>query len=278
LEEAVTPFAENLSGGLPMVRWGPFLVAALILCHSNPVESAPEAGRQAPPEGVAQRSGGFSYTVERISPTVQMQPVIDFTAPYYYFLLTNTAAVTDSFFLGVQNVVAPNDWFSQVCLRQVCFPDSTTLEFAAGASDTVGVNVVPFSQGIGTFEFYLQSVGDPGLNDTFSLTLYAGPDFVTGADHIAAGGAALEQNAPNPARASTRIAYSLAAAERVSLTVYDVAGRLVRTLADGPEPAGSHAVTWDGTDDSGAPLAGGVYYYRLSTSRGESSRRMTLLR
>ena len=74
----------------------------------------------------------------------------------------------------------------------------------------------------------------------------------------------LEQNYPNPFNPTTSIRYSLRLSSLVHLTVYDVSGRKVRQLAASAEQAaGSYELTWDGTNDSGAPVASGVYIYRL---------------
>ena len=73
----------------------------------------------------------------------------------------------------------------------------------------------------------------------------------------------LEQNYPNPFNPSTTIKYSLSKANQVSLEVYNILGQKVRTLVDKRQVAGSHIVKWDGTDDFGSLLSGGVYFYRL---------------
>jgi len=64
----------------------------------------------------------------------------------------------------------------------------------------------------------------------------------------------------------------------VTLAVYDINGRLVRTLVGQPLGAGSHAVVWDGKDAMGRAVASGVYVYRLTAPQGVVTRRMTLLR
>jgi len=86
----------------------------------------------------------------------------------------------------------------------------------------------------------------------------------------------LAQNAPNPFNPSTVISFNLPRDGRVSLRVFDVRGRLVRTLVDGNQPAGAHAVDWDGRDDRGAPAASGVYLYRLEAG-GQARQRSMLL-
>lgn len=68
---------------------------------------------------------------------------------------------------------------------------------------------------------------------------------------------------PNPAGAGTRIDFSLTEATAVQLVLYDVQGRRVRTLLDQRMPAGRHDLRWDGTDDNGARVASGAYYYEL---------------
>jgi hypothetical protein len=88
----------------------------------------------------------------------------------------------------------------------------------------------------------------------------------------------LHQNAPNPFNPTTRIPFELSRGGRVSLEVYDVAGRRVRRVLDGTFPAGSHAAEWDGRDDSGQPASSGVYFYRMASAAKVETRRMVLLK
>jgi hypothetical protein len=93
------------------------------------------------------------------------------------------------------------------------------------------------------------------------------------------GAFALHPNRPNPFRRTTTIAFSLPTAAPVRLTIYDVAGRLVRRLVEGGRmDAGAHERTWDGADEGGRAAAPGVYYYRLETDRQQATRKMLLLR
>ena len=89
---------------------------------------------------------------------------------------------------------------------------------------------------------------------------------------------ALAQNAPNPFNSQTRIDFDLNRAEVVDLRVFNQLGQTVRTLVAGSLSAGSHSVSWDGRDQSGAALATGVYIYRLQTTEGRESRSLLLLR
>lgn len=88
----------------------------------------------------------------------------------------------------------------------------------------------------------------------------------------------LEQNRPNPFNPRTSIGFSLARAGHVRLSLYDLAGRLVRTLADEAFGSGRYALTWDGRDDAGAAVSSGVYVYRLEVDGQTRERKMTLIR
>lgn len=91
----------------------------------------------------------------------------------------------------------------------------------------------------------------------------------------------LERNVPNPFTPSTEIAYSVPAGaenDRVLLNIYDLSGRLVRTLVNAHESAGTYTVKWNGTDERGRAVASGIYFYSLSLGGRTEARRMVLLR
>lgn len=80
---------------------------------------------------------------------------------------------------------------------------------------------------------------------------------------------------PSPFRGETRVSFDLANAGAVRLTVHDVRGRRVATLADGPRAAGAHSYRWRA---AGEDLAGGIYFVRLESAGEVSVRKVTLLR
>jgi hypothetical protein len=107
----------------------------------------------------------------------------------------------------------------------------------------------------------------------------ASPDTETGAPiPVIPQSFALYQNVPNPFNPSTTIAYDVpAGGGKVTLRVYDVAGRLVRTLVDGTQPAGQKTVGWDGANGAGKRAASGVYFYRMTAPGFTQTRKMVLL-
>ncbi len=83
---------------------------------------------------------------------------------------------------------------------------------------------------------------------------------------------------PNPFREVSAIRYGLSRAGRVRIEVLDVSGRRVRALVSDVQGGGDHAVTWDGTDDSGAPAPAGLYVVRLEAEQRTLTRRLLLAR
>jgi hypothetical protein len=88
----------------------------------------------------------------------------------------------------------------------------------------------------------------------------------------------LHDPVPNPFRTATSLRFSIPAAGDVTVRVLDAGGRLVRTLADGRRPAGSHSLTWDGRDRLGRGAAAGVYYYEVRTGGDRAVGTLVLLR
>ena len=83
---------------------------------------------------------------------------------------------------------------------------------------------------------------------------------------------------PNPFGAQTEIAFVLPADARAELKVFDVHGRLVRSLVQGPQQAGTHRISWDGMDGRGRAARSGVYFAKLTVGAVTLTERILLLR
>lgn len=92
----------------------------------------------------------------------------------------------------------------------------------------------------------------------------------------------LAQNYPNPFNASTTLTYDVPLVEdggvNVTLTIYDVQGRIIRTLVHGAVEAGSHQIVWDGAAEDGSLVASGVYFYQMKAGDFADTKRMVLLK
>jgi len=88
----------------------------------------------------------------------------------------------------------------------------------------------------------------------------------------------LEQNYPNPFNPTTHIRFSLAEGNHVLLAIYNSSGQLVRTLVAEEMTSGQHNVQWNGTDETGAKVASGVYLYRIKAGSYVQSKKMILMK
>lgn len=84
--------------------------------------------------------------------------------------------------------------------------------------------------------------------------------------------------APNPFVQTTLIGFDLPEPRVVSARVYDVTGRLTRTLVQGSLPAGRHKRAWDGTNDSGDRVGTGVYFVVLGAGVDRAKQKIVVLR
>lgn len=100
--------------------------------------------------------------------------------------------------------------------------------------------------------------GSPGKDDDSSSGLLAGPDGLPQRFR-------LNQNYPNPFNNSTMISYHLPVEAQVTLTVCDILGRKVKTIAAGKQAAGTYQVAWHGVDDAENSVASGIYFFRIQS-------------
>ena len=90
---------------------------------------------------------------------------------------------------------------------------------------------------------------------------------------------AIKQNFPNPFNPTTRIRYQLPEQSNVTIQIYDIMGRIVRTLVTNQnELAGFHQLTWDATNNNGDPVSAGMYLYVIQAGDFRDTKKMVLLK
>jgi hypothetical protein len=88
----------------------------------------------------------------------------------------------------------------------------------------------------------------------------------------------LDQNFPNPFNPTTKIRFTTAEDSHARLIVYDVAGRVVRTLVNDRLRADHYELVWDGKNNSGRHVSSGVYFYQLKAGKFTKTRKMLMLK
>lgn len=121
-----------------------------------------------------------------------------------------------------------------------------------------------------------------GTNDSISVIF---DDFAFTADTVtavdpflAAAGLTVGVPSPNPTGSWSRLSFDLTRPIAMSVSVYDVRGRLVRQLLRGTVPLGPHTLAWDGRDEQGRSVAAGIYHYRIQAGEYADTKRVVILR
>jgi hypothetical protein len=91
-------------------------------------------------------------------------------------------------------------------------------------------------------------------------------------------GTRLERAYPNPFNPRTHITYRLAEAAQVKITVFNLAGREIKELHNGRQPAGSYLITWNGTNANGQNVSSGAYVIRMQTETETEVQKVMLLK
>jgi len=88
----------------------------------------------------------------------------------------------------------------------------------------------------------------------------------------------LEQNFPNPFNPTTAIQYHIPFDSHVKLIIYDLLGHEVSTIVDENKVIGNHIIQWNGKDNLGQVVSGGIYFYKLQAGEFTRTRKMVLLK
>ena len=89
---------------------------------------------------------------------------------------------------------------------------------------------------------------------------------------------ALHQNYPNPFNPITSLRYDLPENSMVTITIYDMLGREVRTIMNEVQDAGYKSIIWNATNDYGQTVSAGIYLYQIKTERFVQTKKMILLK
>lgn len=162
-----------------------------------------------------------------------------------------------------------------VCVGRFCGVSFYDAAAAAGLHDWVAEALYlpqcSYSLYIDWDEDYLYLFG----NDNIAIYSY---EITSGNADIQAPELADFNCGPNPFSADTRLNFGLKDAGRCSLSVFNLRGQRVRNLQDGALAAGKHSVAWDGRDDTGRPVAAGVYLCKLQHPGGTQTLRLLRLK
>ena len=85
-------------------------------------------------------------------------------------------------------------------------------------------------------------------------------------------------NYPNPFNPTTTIVFRLPENSEVTIEIFDIIGRLVKTFYNGTQKPGEYLLSWDGTNDNGLRVSSGVYFYKMKANTYVCSKKMLLIK
>ena len=136
------------------------------------------------------------------------------------------------------------------------------------------LRVIDIAQEAGDRYAWSSFRGNNHRDGYFDVTLAS----ITPNDNVLPTEYSLGNNYPNPFNPITRFTYSLPEEVRVSITVYDIQGRAVKTLVDSEQSAGYKSIQWNATNDAGAPVSTGLYFYIIQAGNFNQTKKMILLK
>ena len=196
-----------------------------------------------------------------------------------WMTMTNTGNETQTYTLLYTWDSLPSGWTFSLCNPVNCFIPNfpTPIELAAGASEQI--HAVIGVESTDGFNFTI-TLSDGDLSEPIVTEFSFNTEDNTGVNdenQISVTPAILSQNYPNPFNPFTEIQYQLPQGEKVSLKVYNILGRPVRTLVDAFKEAGVYTVRWDRKDEQGKRVSSGIYLYRFQAGDFVATRKMILM-
>jgi len=168
--------------------------------------------------------------------------------------------------LTVTDVVSTNSMFAV---------NPTNFVVSGNSGELVSISFTPTQVGLHTG--LIRFVSDDPAHDTLDVAVSGLGDVATGVGEKLSVPTvfSVSQNYPNPFNPTTQIYYQLPRASDVELVIYNLLGQEVRRLVETRAAAGRYSVTWDGLNETGNPVASGIYLYRFRA--GDYSRVMKMI-
>jgi hypothetical protein len=242
---------------------------------------------QWPPESEYILTGGLTLSVVSLEPSLN-----DFTYPSAFIPKTqyldtnqNTIPVAGSFGIipeyeiSVEGLFEYNDDDNNLPVTALCIFDGDEYEMSSedhAYDDGSTFHTLIDWPGLEWHTFFFRFSDGADIIETQLDSVYFSTDAIGDEDLPYAFG--IDQNYPNPFNARTTIAFELGSRSDVNVAVYSITGEMVATLAEREYDAGSHFISWDGTDAYGNTVSSGIYFYKIEAGNYTQTRKMLLMK
>ena len=175
----------------------------------------------------------------------------------------------------------PEGWTSSVCLGLICYTetvDSAAIQLDAGDSTACGILAWTNGVGTGTVRLDLFDLDNIDEHILIDLIIYAGIMVGPITKRALPEHFELYDCFPNPFNPTATLHYALSEDGPVSITIYDMMGRVVKTLMNTHQTTGYRSVQWDATNDAYKTVSAGSYLYTIQVGKNRRTKKMVLLK
>ena len=200
----------------------------------------------------------------------------------FYGTIHNT--ISDTITIAVVRRInsLPEGWTSSICLGELCYNeliDSVTIQLDMGDSTACGVLIwINEVEGTGTVQLDLFDLQNMDEHIIVDLNIYTGSTVGIDINSVFPKQMVLYPAFPNPFNPVTTLRYNLPEDGMVNITIYDMMGRIVRTLENSKQAAGFKSIQWNATNDVGQTVSAGLYLYTIHSRDFSQTKKMILLK
>ena len=149
--------------------------------------------------------------------------------------------------------------------------------------DTVPANILTYSMvdppdSLGYVYFYITALYENPIGESPPSNIVICELALSVEDNIISIDSNLLDNYPNPFNSTTHISFSLHKDSYVTLSIYNVKGKVVKTILNEQKLAGDYNIIWDGKDNFGTSVSSGIYFYSIRVGKYSSSKKMLLVK
>lgn len=224
--------------------------------------------------GVTLPTPSYSFTIDEAFQQANPGDLVEF-----YAQLVSHNSFPDSLYCTLQPSL-PDGWLAQACHEpsDICIFEEGLIPLDAYASDILRVDMITsMNPGIGSLRVLTQSKANPAFRTAVVFRVRTG-DIPSAVDDRFAPANMEVRAVPNPLRDVTDLRVLLQRPSSVRLWIADAGGRIVSSRTTAQLPEGAHQLRWDGTDDQGRVLPGGIYFYRIDGGTQTARGKLTLQR
>ena len=175
----------------------------------------------------------------------------------------------------------PDGWASSVCLGEFCYNeliDSVTSQLYPGDSTACGILAWTNGVGVGTVQLDLFDLQNMNEHIIVDLNIYAGSTVGIDINSVLPKQMVLYPAFPNPFNPVTTLRYNLPEDGMVNITIYDMMGRIVRTLENSKQAAGFKSIQWNATNDAGQTVSAGLYLFSINSRDFRQTKKIIFLK